>query len=47
LDHIAKVTLEDVNEFVARYLKKDQSLVAITKPEAIKLSPTLLEEALG
>ncbi len=46
-DHIAKVTLEDVNEFVARYLKKDQSLVAITKPEAIKLSPTLLEEALG
>ncbi len=46
-DHIAKVTLEDVNAFVARYLKKDHSLVAITKPEAIQLSPTLLEEALG
>lgn len=46
-EHISEVTLEDVNNFVARYLKPQHSLVAVTKPKNTVISPELLHTILG
>ena len=46
-DHISEISTDDVNNFVARYLKPQHSLVAITKPAAVEVAPTLLHDVLG
>lgn len=46
-DHISEITADDVNNFVAKYLKPQHSLVAITKPKAVEVSSTLLHDVLG